>query len=334
MKTVRVLTLLACVLLFSGLANAHIVTVRDKLDYTDNLIGPYYFLPPDVIMDHSPYFRMSLEDWDWTHNVKGLVPADANGIQSATVSIYAWDVDTEEGEIDIIYANGIRLGTLQGMAPGEERVWTTTVFNLPSSVVQELWKNGDVTIFMDIDHDVVGDRVDIGNSTLTVNYTTTGGGGTGPQPDVAVYRFWSPSLSSHFYTTNEQEKDGLINNPASAWIYEGVAYHAFSTAAVPALKPVYRFWSDSQGSHFYTINEQEKDGIIRDYAYAWTFEGVAFYAYPEGQQPAGTLPVYRFWSPAVSRHFYTISEEEKQGIVDKYSFNIWTLEGIAWYTNE
>ena len=86
-------------------------------------------------------------------------------------------MDTEEGEIDIIYANGMKLGTLQGMAPGEERTWTTTVFNLPPQVLQELWTNREVTIFLDIDRDIVGDRVDIGNSILTVNYTTPGGGG-------------------------------------------------------------------------------------------------------------------------------------------------------------
>jgi hypothetical protein len=328
MKTVRLPALLACVLLFSTLANARIVTVRDTLDYTDDVNG-YYFLPPDVTMDHSPFYRISLEDWDWMHNVKSLVPADANGIQSATVSIYAWDVDTEEGEIDIIYANGVKLGTLQGMAAGQDRTWTTTVFNLPPSVVQELWRSGEVTIFIDIDYDVVGDRVDIGSSTLTVNYTTTGSGG-GTQPDVAVHRFWAPSLSSHFYTVSEAERDLLIRDYGYVWIYEGVAYHTFSTAADAALKPVYRFWSPSVGEHFFTINEQEKDILIRDYGYVWTYEGVAFYAYPEGQQPAGALPVYRFWSASGNRHFFTISEQEKQWLIDQYSY-YWAPEGVAWY---
>jgi hypothetical protein len=331
MKTIRVLELLACVLLFSGLAEARVVTVRDTLDYTDNDKG-YFFLPPDVTMDHSPYFRMSLEDWDWTHTVKGMVPADANGIQSATVSIYAWDVDTEEGEIDVIYANGVKLGTLQGMPVGSERVWTTTVFTLPPSVVQGLWRNGEVTIFIDIDRDVVGDRVDIGSSTLAVNYAAPGGGG-GAQPDVAVYRFWSPVRSGHFYTVSEQEKNMLIRDFPTVWTYEGVAYHTFSTAADAGLKPVYRFWSGELGVHFYTISEQEKETVIRDYGYTWAYEGVAFYAYPEGQQPTGALPVYRFWSPNLSRHFYTIGEQEKQMIVDQYSYT-WGLEGVAWYAYE
>jgi len=329
MKTIRMPALLACVLLLGGLADARIVTVRDTLDYTDNLSG-YYFWDTVTILDHSPFFRTSLEDWDWTHNVESLVPADANGIQSATLSILAWDVDTEEGEIDIVYANGVKLGTLQGMPEGEERTWTTTVFNLPSSALQELWKNGDVTIFLDIDREVVGDRVTLRNSILTVNYTTPGGAA---DPNVAVYRFWAPVPSSHFYTISEMEKDILIRDFASVWIYEGVAYHTFGAAVNPDLKPVYRFWSGQHGVHFYTISEQERDIVIRDYGYVWAYEGVAFYAYPEGRQPAGTKPVYRFWSGVGSRHFYTISEQEKQTIVDQYSY-YWGLEGVAWYAYE
>jgi len=331
MKTTRTLGLLACVLLVSGLANARTVTVRDTLDYTDNVSGGYFFLPPDVIMDHPPYFRISLEDWDWTHTVKGRVPAGATDIQSATLSIYAWDVDGEEGEIDVIYANGMQLGTLKGMPEFSERVWTTTVFNLPPSVVQELWRNGEVTIFMDIDRDKVGDRVAIGSSTLAVNYTVPGGAVA--EPDVAVYRFWSPVLSGHFYTISEPERDALISQYPDVWTFEGVAYHAFSQASDTNLRPVYRFWSNQLGSHFYTISEQEKDMIIRDYGYVWTPEGVAFYAYPEDLQPAGTWPVYRFWSSQLSKHFYTINEQEKQMVVDQYS-HVWGLEGVAWYAYE
>jgi hypothetical protein len=325
MKTIRILALLTCVLLVSSLANARTVTVRDVLDHTDNGSG-YFFLPPDVIMDHSPYFRCSLEDWDWTHSVKGRVPADANGIQGATLSIYAWDVDTEEGEIDVIYANGIQLGELTGMAVGQERTWTTTVFNLPSNVIQELRENGEVTIFMDIDRDTVGDRVNIGSSTLTVNYTATGDAPA--DPNVSVHRFWSPVLSAHFYTVSDQEKDMLISQYPDVWTYEGVAYRTFGDALDPDLRPVYRFWSGS--AHFYTISEEERDTLINFFGYFWAYEGVAFYAYPEGLQPVGTVPVYRFWSGSTGKHFYTISEAEKQMLIDQFSF-IWTLEGVAWY---
>jgi hypothetical protein len=62
----------------------------------------------------------------------------------------------------------------------------------------------------------------------------------------------------------------------------------------------------------------------------WTYEGIAFYAYPEGQQPGDVEPVYRFWSPVLGTHFYTISETEKNKLVDNYP-DVWTYEGIVWY---
>ena len=41
------------------------------------------------------------------------VPADATGIDAATLSILAWGVNDIEGEVDIIYVNGMQLGTLR-----------------------------------------------------------------------------------------------------------------------------------------------------------------------------------------------------------------------------
>ncbi len=148
-----------------------------------------------------------------------------------------------------------------------------------------------------------------------------------------VYRFWSPSLERYFYTISEAEKETLLTQFQQVWTYEGVVYRAFANGSDPDTKPVYRFWSDKLLGHFYTISEAEKDRLIAEYAYIWTFEGVAFYAYPSGQQPAGMRPVYRFWSPAKSTHFYTISEAERSNLRAKYS-NVWMEEGIAWYASE
>ena len=61
-----------------------------------------------------------------------------------------------------------------------------------------------------------------------------------------------------------------------------------------------------------------------------TYEGPVFYAYPEGSQPVGSKPVYRFWSDVQTAHYYTISETEKGQIIAEQA-GIWTFEGIAWY---
>jgi len=145
-----------------------------------------------------------------------------------------------------------------------------------------------------------------------------------------VYRFWSPQNGRHFYTISELEKQKVLVEYPYVWTYEGAAFRAYRDASQSALKPVYRFWSGTLGGHFYTIDEAEKLRIIKEYPHAWTYEGVAFHAYPEGQQPAWASPVHRFWAAGRGAHFYTIDEAEKDRILDKYS-HVWVYEGIAWY---
>jgi len=147
---------------------------------------------------------------------------------------------------------------------------------------------------------------------------------------VPVYRFWSPLYSRHFYTTDEAERNKILDNYWRTWTYERVAYHAWSDAGVPGVAPVYRFWSGTLNAHFYTINVGERDKVRINYSRVWTYEGPVFYAYPAGSQAAGTLPIYRFWSGTLGYHFYTISETEKNKLISQYS-RTWTYEGIAWY---
>ena len=40
------------------------------------------------------------------------------------------------------------------------------------------------------------------------------------------------------------------------------------------------------------------------------------------------LPVYRFWSPILGRHFYTLNEAEKANLLSQYA-DVWTYEGVA-----
>jgi len=95
-----------------------------------------------------------------------------------------------------------------------------------------------------------------------------------------VHRFWSDALGGHFYTINEVEKDKLITDYAGVWTYEGVAFYAYIEGLTPAdAIPVYRFWSDALGHHFYTTDEAEKQKLIDTYSYTWTYEGVAWYAF-------------------------------------------------------
>jgi len=339
MKTMGRLGVIAAFLLLAAVTSAEqIVTVTDVVDYTDNLwdedIGVWFLVPKEFsddpcnwYEDHYPYHRGATEDWGWMHDVSTRVPFDASGIVSATLTILAWDVDSDEGEDDVILVNNQLLGLLTGV----QRDWEAVTFTLPTAVLDELWREKKLSVFMDIDQILeltIGYRLTLKSSTLTIQYMTSG---TAPTM-VPVYRFWSPLTSSHFYTINEAERSSLIDNYPEAWIYEGVAYQTQPTAGSTGARPVYRFWSPLASGHFYTINEAEKQSIINTYpSSVWTYEDVAFYAFAPGEQPAGALPVYRFWSPLVSHHFYTIDEAEKQLVIDTYPLEVWTYEGIAWY---
>jgi hypothetical protein len=148
-----------------------------------------------------------------------------------------------------------------------------------------------------------------------------------------VYRFWSPSLKRYFYTISAAEREFLMANFASVWTYEGVVYRAYADDSDPDARPVYRFWSNQLSDHFYTVDEAEKEWFISQYSQVWTYEGVAFYAYPVGSQPPWARPVYRLLSSEWSTHFYTISETEKANTLAKHP-DTWTCEGIAWYAAE
>ncbi|MHC4519605.1 MAG: PEP-CTERM sorting domain-containing protein, partial [Planctomycetota bacterium] len=111
------------------------------------------------------------QDAEWTHDMTSLVPADAVGIEWATLWIDAWDVDGVDGEEDIVYANGpggVELGALTDTGG---RYWGTSQFTLPPSLLDELWLDGQLDVFVDIDAENTGQRVTLGPSTLRVAYT-------------------------------------------------------------------------------------------------------------------------------------------------------------------
>ena len=90
--------------------------------------------------------------------------------------------------------------------------------------------------------------------------------------------------------------------------------------------PVYRFFNNNAGGHFYTINEAEKNTVIQNYNW-FRNEGIGFYANPI-QQP-GTLPVHRFFNTIAGGHFYTINEAEKNTVIQNY--NWFRYEGPGFY---
>ncbi|MDA3815118.1 MAG: hypothetical protein PF549_02010, partial [Patescibacteria group bacterium] len=169
--------------------------------------------------------------------------------------------------------------------------------------------------------------VEGGMCTFTVTHASYFVATVGPSP---VYRFYSPTGKSHFFTTSESEKNRIIANYSADWNYEGVAYYAYSSSDT-GLTPIYRFYSPTGKSHFFTKSESEKNNVIANYSNDWNYEGVAYYAY--NSSDTGLNPTYRFYSPTGRSHFFTTSESEKNRIISNYSAD-WNYEGVAWYVPE
>ena len=100
---------------------------------------------------------------------------------------------------------------------------------------------------------------------------------SGEDATEGVYRFFNPSTGVHLYTTNEIERDSIIEN-LDNFVYEGIKFYAYDTP-VEGSMPIYRFYEPTLGVHFYTPSENEKNSVMENLD-NYNFEGIAYYAMP------------------------------------------------------
>ena len=112
----------------------------------------------------------------------------------------------------------------------------------------------------------------------------------------------------------------------------GKSYHdsvtVMGAAGSASGSPVYRFFNNNAGGHFYTISEAEKNAVLQNYHW-FRYEGIGFNAPAVAQ--SGMLPVYRFFNNNAGGHFYTINEAEKNAVIQNY--NWFRYEGIGFYAS-
>ena len=96
--------------------------------------------------------------------------------------------------------------------------------------------------------------------------------------------------------------------------------------AQSAVSPVFRFFNQETGTHFYTIVATERDHVIGSYP-QFIYEGPAFAAHA-GAIP-GAQPVYRFYNTKTGTHFYTNSPVERDHVISTYPQFV--FEGTAYY---
>lgn len=140
-----------------------------------------------------------------------------------------------------------------------------------------------------------------------------------------------PKPASDVALEFEIREGELLELPIQASDPDGDAF-SFSLAGAPqASRPVYEFRSAITGASFWTISEQERDSLLTHYPEVWECRSVAWYAYPGPDARPGLRPVHRFWSPTQQRHFFTISESEREAIFAESALGSWAYEGAAFY---
>lgn len=105
---------------------------------------------------------------------------------------------------------------------------------------------------------------------------------------ITVYRFFNKRTGTHFFTSSEGERDNVIANSSDTYSFEGEAYKALSSDSTnPNAKSLYRFFNKTNGTHFYTASEVERDSIIKTSSATYNFEGVAYKVLDSTVPPAG-----------------------------------------------
>ena len=98
---------------------------------------------------------------------------------------------------------------------------------------------------------------------------------------IPVYRFLNTNNYVHVYTASEVERDYIENN-LPHYVPEtdnGISYYGYESRQEGTV-PLYRFYNESLGAHFYTPSETERNEFLATPGYVAESEnGIAFYVH-------------------------------------------------------
>ena len=166
-----------CVLMLAGAASAGTTQVISELNSDNPGPGTTWFAPDgtNMVQSQGPngFFRRSNQDWGWTHvwdampQLQAIPNIDLTTvmIDSATLAIDGYDVDTWINEKSYITADGTSLGLLVG----ETNKWVVTNFDL-ADILGDL-EDGELNVDLDIDATNIGSAVGVRSSRLAVTYS-------------------------------------------------------------------------------------------------------------------------------------------------------------------
>ena len=339
-------------------ANTQEVIIKDQLDsdldWSTFSFTRTGFLRWDRPLDGGQYFNVDIDmrpDMNLVVNVEGTFNSQTGEIQwvfrSLDPDTGTWPEDPTAGFLPPITNSGYEIGWVEYTVEQKP--------DLPSGtqVSNQAWVKFDTNPYNPAPKEGPWvNTIDAGvpqSNVLPLHDTTTlatfqvswTGQDDTNGSGIASYDIYV-SIDGGHYTL---WKDDITETSA---IYTGQAGHIYSfysiakdhvgheeqapngpDTTIRVLNPVYRFWSPVLSRHFYTISESEKNKLINNYSNVWTYEQVAYYAFA-GDAEANTAPVYRFWSGTLNAHFYTMSQTERDKLINQYS-HVWTFEGTAFY---
>ena len=158
--------------------------------------------------------------------------------------------------------------------------------------------------------------------------TPTPNPGAAPLPDSPqpTYRFFDEINGTQFLTSSQSERDALLSN-GSKFTYEGYGINSVTMDSSDRnVAPVFRFFSTSNGTHFFTTNVDERNTILATRP-DLVQEQANFAEHLTPQ--AGDAAIYRFFDSRSGDHFFTQSAAEHASIISSRPDMI--DEGIAFY---
>ncbi|MEL6909539.1 MAG: hypothetical protein AAGK10_07010 [Cyanobacteria bacterium J06555_3] len=90
-----------------------------------------------------------------------------------------------------------------------------------------------------------------------------------------VHRFFNTSTGSHLFTTDEVERDSILENLGN-YVYEDVKFYGYTDSTIEGATPVYRFYDSIDDIHVFTSSESERSEMMSDGS-GFIEEGIAFY---------------------------------------------------------
>lgn len=138
-------------------------------------------------------------------------------------------------------------------------------------------------------------------------------------PAVPVYRLVNSVTSQHFYTTNADEGDGMIQ---SGYRFDSIEFYSHVSQQSGDIA-MYRMYSPKTGNHFFTTDQNER--ITSGSTLGYTDEGFAFWVATTAttSPPDPTIGLSRMFNSVNNDHFFA-SDEERDAI--SCSHPAYTLE--------